>query len=240
MAAINRPMQRGRTHQIWLAAAFAILALVGCRYGGDIDDPLLRRFQWFSFLDGADIRNGCQTGAFDRYRFVYNGRYEEQVRVYEVTADGAGGAALVARARGPANLFAVDVADPLAPWRWQMSQTRLDQPMLAELRDLILADGLSGPAPAGLRLRSDKFYWAAGACIDGQWHYGAWQFASPAFKALKFPDWLLERDKTGLAFNAARPPLGNEKVGASSIHQDAEYDPPFILTVDAIGIGGTH
>jgi hypothetical protein len=216
------------------------ISRTGSAYSGTIDDPLLQRAQWFSFLDGGDLRAGCADGAFDRYRLVFNARYEEQVRIYELTADGAGGAYLVARAKGPANLAEVSSDDLLAPWRWHRSEARLDAAAFAELGAILLADGLKDPAPVGLRLRSDRYYWVAGACIAGQWHYGAWQYPEAGFVALSFPAWLFARDQTGLAVNEAKAIPGYYGVGAPAVRQDADYDPPFILTVDAIGIGGTH
>src|ERR1700751_6126832 len=66
--------------------------LAACSYRGDIDNPVVRKVSWFSYLDGTDIRAACTEGAQDRYRLVYNVRYEEQLRSYEVVADGGGGA----------------------------------------------------------------------------------------------------------------------------------------------------
>src|SRR5262245_6550826 len=83
--------------------------LAACAYRGDIDNPIIRKLSWFSYLDGTDIRTTCADGAPDGYRLVYNGRYEEQVRSYEIFADGAGGAYLVARAKGPANVFEISL-----------------------------------------------------------------------------------------------------------------------------------
>ena len=85
-------------HPLWRVTCITIL-LAGCTYRGDIDNPAVRKVSWFSYLDGTDIRTACAEGAPDSYRLVYNGRYEEQLRSYEITADGAGGAYLVARAK---------------------------------------------------------------------------------------------------------------------------------------------
>ena len=88
-----------------LATVTAIMLLsIGCTYRGETDNPVVRRATWFSYLDGTDLRTACGEGASDRFRLVYNARYEQQVRSYEITADGTGGAYLVARARGPERL----------------------------------------------------------------------------------------------------------------------------------------
>jgi hypothetical protein len=63
------------------------IGLAGCAYHGSFDDPIQRRFQWFSFIGGDDIKAACRPGSsasIDRYRFVYNGRYAEQLRAYEL------------------------------------------------------------------------------------------------------------------------------------------------------------
>src|SRR5215813_10182543 len=101
-----------------LSVMGVIVLLAACSYRGDIDNPVVRKVSWFSYLDGTDIRVACTEGAQDRYRLVYNARYEEQLRSYEVVADGGGGAYLVARAKGRSNMFAISADDVFAPWRW--------------------------------------------------------------------------------------------------------------------------
>ncbi len=51
-----------------------------------IDNPAVRKVAWFSYLDGNDIREAARPGAPDRFRLVYNGQYEKQIRSYEITA----------------------------------------------------------------------------------------------------------------------------------------------------------
>ena len=104
----------------------ALTTLLGCAYDGGIDNPVVRKVEWFSYLDGADIRTYCVENAPDRYRLVYNARYDEQLRSYELTADGAGGAAMTARAmqkRG--DLTEITLNDVLAPWRWEKVERSL-------------------------------------------------------------------------------------------------------------------
>ena len=58
-----------------LSALLAGLALLGCAYQGEIDNPLTVRVTWFSYLGGSDIAAACGPGARERYRIIYNGRY---------------------------------------------------------------------------------------------------------------------------------------------------------------------
>lgn len=59
-----------------------LLVLGACESLGE-DHPFNRKFNWFDHLGGADIRAACQP---DRYRFIYNGIYMEQVRSYDILA----------------------------------------------------------------------------------------------------------------------------------------------------------
>jgi hypothetical protein len=112
---------------------------------GEIDNPLTQRITWFSYLGGSDIAEACGRGAGERYRIIYNGRYEEQLRSYEVTVHGDS-ADLVVRVREQANLTELSTADLLAPWRWRKAVAL--PPELAELRrhlaDRILPGRQSG------------------------------------------------------------------------------------------------
>jgi hypothetical protein len=178
------------------------LSLAGCRYQGDgIDSPFERKVQWFSFIAGDDIRDGCRPAASDRYRLVYNGFWREQVRIYELGRQGPN--ILTARVieRGALTLWSS--GDPLAPWRGKTADTLLDpagrQRLIASLAVV------SEPPPVGLRLPSDGFYWTAAACVDGHFHSTAWLFPTAAFAALRFPQELLALDHTGVAYNAPDP-----------------------------------
>lgn len=187
--------------------------LAGCAYHGetvtDIDNPAVQKFAWFSFLDGHDIREACAAlgpQAPARYRLVYNGQYEEQLRVYEIDATPDGGARLHARAKGHTNLadwWIRDESDLLAPWRWRESQTALSAAELAQFRAALVESGFGRGAPQGLRLPSRDFYWVASGCEAGQFHFYAWRAKGGRLDAAKFQDFLLRHDGTGLAF---RPP----------------------------------
>jgi hypothetical protein len=225
--------------RIWgrgLALALGV-ALGACAYHGNFDDPIQRRFQWFSFIGGEDIQDACHPGSVDRYRFVYNGRYSEQLRDYELVGDGAGGAYLTSRATGGyANLATVSLNDPLGPWRWQESRTQLNSAQFKLFIQALAADGfLQPPKTAGRRFSSNNFYWLVSGCHDGQFHFGAWIWPSDDFAALKFPALLLARDQTGMAFNQPYDAPGGETMGQPGVSLGANA--PFNITIHDDGLG---
>lgn len=224
--------------------AALVIALVsgtaGCAYSGDFDDPILRRLQWFSFLDGGDIRAACGSGSPDRYRLVYNARFAEQVRAYEVTADGSGGAYLTARARGPyANLLLFSGEDPLAPLRWPRADARLSPAEFAAFKAALAADGFLGTPPVGDRFSSEQFYWVASGCMDGKHHFGAWRDPSVRLAELATPAFLFAHDATGVRVNMPRGIGGGDYAGPPGRTGELGMDAPFWITIDADGIGGT-
>lgn len=215
----------------------ALLALAACSYHGDIDNPAVRKVAWFSYLDGGDIRAACADGALDRYRLVYNARYEEQLRSYEITADGGGGAHLVARAMGPTNLAEVSLDDLLAPWRGRRSEARLTPAELRQFVSTLEASGMFAGAPVGLRLFSGDFYWVASACRNGIFYYNAWLYPGDRFARLRFPGFLFARDKTGLPVNPPRFVSVGDRLGPMGRQED-QTGTRFWLQVGPNGLGG--
>lgn len=218
------------------------LGLAACAYHtpprSDIDNPLARKWVWFSYLDGNDIRETCREGSIERYRLVYNAQYEKQVRSYEITGDGAGGAYLVARAReGSPNLLDWNLYDPTAPWRWRKSESRLDAPALERFKALLKESGFEDGSPLGKKLHSHDFYWIAAGCSAGRFHFAAWVDGQGDFARVRFKDFLVERDRTSLAFREPRFVPMQEKIVTG--RRKGENPPPhFILTVSDDGLGG--
>jgi hypothetical protein len=213
------------------------LVLAGCTYRGNIDNPAVTKASWFSYLDGTDIRTACVEGAPESYRLVYNGRYEEQLRSYEITADGAGGAYLVARAKGRMNTFDVSLDDVLAPWRWKRSQTRLSPPEFRQFVTLLEQSQQFAGAPVGMRLFSGDFYWVGSACRNGAFHYHAWAFSNDGFAQVRFADFLFKRDQTELAVNPPRKIPASEFLGPQGRQED-QTQIRFWLQVHEDGLGG--
>ena len=225
-----------RLRGLWRVTCITVL-LAGCTYRGDIDNPAVRKASWFSYLGGTDIRTACVEDAPDSYRLVYNGRYEEQLRSYEITADGAGGAYLVARAKGRANAFDVSLDDVLAPWRWKRSQTRLSPAEFQQFVALLEQSGQFAGAPVGLRLFSGDFYWVGSACRNGAFHYHAWAFSNDGFARMRFADFLFKHDQTGLAVNPPRKIPVSEFLGPMGRQED-QTQIRFWLQVREDGLGG--
>lgn len=224
--------------------------LAGCAYHGDsatdIDNPAVQKFAWFSFLDGNDIREACAAlgpQAPARYRLVYNGQYDKQLRIYEIEAVPAGGAKLRVRSKGGTNLanwWIQDTSDLLAPWRWRESTAALSAEEMTQFHKALAESGFGSGAPQGLRLPSQEFYWVASGCEAGQFHFYAWRAKQGRLDAATFQDFLLRHDGTGLAFrqpyvlpieesSSYRPAGGNNGRNPSS---------NFMLTVSGEGIGG--
>jgi hypothetical protein len=216
--------------------------LGGCAYHGpartDIDNPAVRRVAWFSYLDGNDIRQSCAPGTLDRFRLVYNGQYERQIRSYEITqaSPDPGGAYFIARAMGATNLAQVRLNDLLAPWRWQTSETQLSGAEFDQFRDLLLQSGWGQGAPQGKILHSRDFYWVASGCRNGQFHFDAWVDAQGDFKEIRFQEFLLARDKTGVAFRKPVQVLPRDRTEQGRARDRSATI--FVLTVSGEGIGG--
>ncbi|MEX2453224.1 MAG: hypothetical protein WD470_00885 [Rhodospirillaceae bacterium] len=193
--------------RVFGAAVALCTALAGCQYAGPADNAIARNLTWFSYIGGEDIEKSCVAGAENRYRFVYNGIYEKQIRAYDVDMlPGGRGAAVSAFARAEPNLAqSLTVEGVGAQWGGTRAQATMSLQGLAELEAALRADRLVEFKPAGLRMASDEFYWIAVACIDGRFHANAWIYPTERFNALKFPDVLQEYDRTGIAFYAARP-----------------------------------
>jgi hypothetical protein len=222
--------------------------LAGCAYqssaqlgsGSTIDNPIERKFTWFSYLDAADIRNSCAAGGPDQYRIVYNGQYYEHLRSYEVT----GGAKphLVARARGQnGNLLEMGFSsfeELLGPWQFHRSDSDLSAADWSKLRDSLHQAGFASGSQAGLRLHSQDFYWLIAGCESGKFFLNAWADKPRAFALTRTPflDFLLKHDQTGIAFLPPRAVTYMDKNDqGKGRHKD--YSGAFVITLRADGIG---
>ncbi|MEW5726473.1 MAG: hypothetical protein AB1918_01470 [Pseudomonadota bacterium] len=185
------------------AIILGMMALASCTYrGGDIGDPVTRKFHWFSYVEGEDIRATCQPGTPDRFRLVYNGLYHEQLRMYDLDSLRR---LLVTRVAGDADLKDVDPKDLAAPWRADESRVQLDQATYDDLTARFAASGMFAAPPVGLTLPARSYHWTAAFCRDGAYGFTAWKHPSPAFAAITFDDALFALDATGIPVNAAKP-----------------------------------
>ncbi len=202
-----------RAFRSLLFVAAAGLLIAACTYRGGIDSPQTIKVTWFSYLNGDDIRQSCTEDSRYRARLVYNGRYNEQLRTYEITADRQGRALFVARAMGSNEVSNIFLGDPLEIWGWRRSETRLSEDQFIALERAFQESEVYRWAPDGLRLESDLFYWVAITCRDGQVSFNAWQHPSDRYRQIAFRDKLLALDETGVRFNPPRTidPMYREK-----------------------------
>ncbi|MGE5505499.1 MAG: hypothetical protein ACM31L_13845 [Actinomycetota bacterium] len=205
-------MTRVHVYMTFALGAFAMLA--GCTYrGGDIGDPAVRKFDWFSFVAGDDIREHCQPDMPDRFRMVYNAIYTEQLRIYEWDSLRR---VLSVKVRGETMGGGLALDDPLAPWRAKSEKVQLDGPTYDRLVAALQADGAFGPPAVGLQLPSRSYYWTAATCRAGRYAFTAWRHPSEAFDRLQAPALLFALDFTGEPVRQAAPvpfdPFFNDKV----------------------------
>ena len=193
-------------------------------------------------MNGDDIRARCQPGSPFEARLVYNGNYQEQLRSYEATANPDGTGTLVTRvlAGGPAiDLAQLSLSDPLKQWRWTKSEEEVapaeGEAFVGSLRE----SGAFGPAPEGLRLYSNAFYWVVSGCQDGQFFFNAWQYPSERYAAITFPRFLQQHDATDIPFNPPRKRNVAENFASSSSKvADNASKRIFQLTVGENGLVG--
>lgn len=187
-----------------LPSALLALALCACAYTG-ADDPVSRKFSWFSYLNGDDIRQSCSAGGPDRYRVVYNGINIEQRRTYDLTV-GAGrrGHSMAVRIIGASDLSDFSASDLFGPWRGAAADTWLLDGQLAEIVGAMERDGNWGGPPFGLRLPSIGFYWVVVSCRGGRFFFDAYLWPAERFRQAELPGRLLALDPTGVALNPPR------------------------------------
>ena len=192
-------------------AAVLLSGLTACTaYPELMDVPGVQKLTWFNYVNGDDLRQACVPGAPERYRFVYNGHYLEQVRTYEIAPDGRGGAAIQARVQVGSGIAASNITlslgDPIASWRWREAEDRFSPRDWARFEQALTRSGFLGSPPAGLRLPSNGFYWVGMGCRGGRFYFDAWDYPSARFEANPVPALLLLYDGTEIAVNPPREP----------------------------------
>ncbi len=187
----------------WLVGVLVSVAVAGCTSSGPVGNPLVRGVEWFSYLNGDDIRQACQPGSPDRYRLVYNAVYTEQVRTYDVVGSTANGGRLSMRAIGRNNFSNTTLDDLLRSFTGNSAEATLGGQQVVQLSNALAASGFDRPAPDGTFLRSDGFYWVVSACRGGTFHFNAWM-GPEGFEQLQFVGLLRGWDTTGKPFNEVR------------------------------------
>ena len=221
---------------ILVAACLILVAPSGTR----ADNYWLRNFTWFGVLDGKDLREGCGPGAPDRLRFIYNGIYQQQIRVYELARPAPGAPATFdSKVLTRLNLSSFTLDELFLGTKDITSHAVLDDRAFTQLIDTVVADGYTGPVPPGLSLPSDGFYWVVTGCLGGQYHINGWVYPTDRFKALRFPAFVFARDATGVAINQPRRTDAGERMRARSGNQSAlDVSPAFDVKLDDGGVVG--
>jgi len=230
-------MVRGTAVLARVAVMSALLA--GCVAGGHNvqDQPGARKFTWFSYVKGEDLRRTCVAGAPDRYRFVYNAVYVEQVRTYDMEPSPQPGSTRVtARVTEKANLatMVIDPSNPdvFEPWRAKKAIIDVPQAEMDRLKRALLSDGFSTKQAPRRAVTSIEFYWAVSACIDGRFHLNAWVWPNDDFNRASFPKMLFAWDMTGVAVNLPRKTTEFDIYGESTPSSGIEFANHFRLRFD--------
>ena len=177
----------------------------------NVDQPIVRSLNWFSYVASDDIRAACRPGARDRLRLVYNALWEEQVRTYELFLQPDGTAGLnigVLVDQGPAtnvsNITIGELGDVTGPWRMRRGQRLLSAGETGELVGLLQASNAFGPPRDGLRLPDNDFWWTVASCRNGVWGFQAYHYPTDRFANVRFAEKLFALDNVGVAVNRPR------------------------------------
>lgn len=183
----------------------ATLGISACTYMGDNSNPLIRKLAWYSYIGGDNVRDRCEAGKGNAVRLVYNAIHTEQVRTYDIVAsDDNGQYVMDARVLGPSSLGKLSTDDLVSPWRGDTARTILRHQDIEQFWSAMEDSGAFEPAPEGLHLISEKFFWLTAVCRDGQFYYNAMDWPSDRFENMLFDDLVFAWDMTGIPVNPPR------------------------------------
>jgi len=225
-----------QTNTAWLVVAVGAIAVLlsGCASSGPPDNPIVRKFSWYSYLEGGDIRATCGSAAANQYRMVYNGVFTEQVRTYDISADGH----LEVGVIEPAHLDHLSVSslsDLLNPWRAKTANRMVSSAQVDDIANALQHDGAFGAPAVGTELSSRGFYWTIAACHQGQYHFTALAWPSPAWDSATFPDVLLALDPSAIAVN---PPRDTGPLRTTARRSQGNFANEFHTKVGTNGLAG--
>jgi hypothetical protein len=177
-----------------------------------VEQPIVRTFNWFSYVAGDDIRSACESGGRNRVRLIYNAVWEEQVRAYDIFLQPDGTAGLdigVLNDQGHGgNLSSLSLGSDgggvTSPWRMRKGQRVLNPGDTRELVGLLQASAAFGPARDGLRLPDNDFWWTVASCRNGVWGFQAYHYPTDGFANVKFAEKLFALDNVPIAVNRPR------------------------------------
>ena len=183
----------------------AALVLGACEYVERPDNVVERRFTWFSYLAGEDLKESCRSHAPPRYRFVYNAIFSEQVRTYEINGFPDGGGGMI-----DVEILSSEVSPdfllhfPNWPWSGKRAVAQLNDVELKMLHTSLEASGFFDSPSLGKVLDSHSFYWLVSACEGNRFHLNAWVHPSPEFDNIRFVKVLQRLDGTKTDLPGAR------------------------------------
>ncbi len=210
--------ERGDIVKKSFLAIGSLLLLASCAADGGTGNPLARPFQYFSYVNGDDIRKSCTEGGESRYRLVYNALYEEQVRTYDIRqAFGSKTGEQETRvfSHGIGGQF--DVGRQGVDFK---SNFRSVEPVsyenLLAIDKALISSKFERPTKNGQILHSDEFYWVGMVCRDGQFKYYAWTQQETDIANLPFLEVMSKADTTGAAIQQFKIPIIHDRGGRSS------------------------
>jgi hypothetical protein len=223
----------------------AAISLGACAYRGGVDNPLARKFNWFSYVAGDDLKASCKPGAPAQYRLVYNADWNQQVRAYDLRASltNDGSAMLFTEVFGGygSNVSSFSMGDVFGPARGSSGQQRLTPEQYQAIVQALNDSGFMQPAPKGLRLESWDYYWIVSGCTGGQFHFNAWRYPSETFSAIKFDKLLFAADGVNVPVNPPRPVNSAEQYTQQEFPRSRSYGGTsytFELMVGENGLAG--
>lgn len=174
----------------------------------NVDPPIVRSFNWFSYVAADDIRAACGKDGRNRLRLIYNAIYNEQVRTYEIflQPDGTAGmtVGVLADQGNVANLTVRDAGDVLKPWSMRRAERILRPEETSQLMGLLQASAAFGPPRDGMKLPDVDFWWTVASCRDGVWGFQAYHHPSDGFANVKFAQQLFAWDAVPVPVNPPR------------------------------------
>ena len=177
-----------------------LLVLAACTAAGVTGgDPLSRTFQWSDIMAGNDIRRACAQGSAERWRFVYNGIYSEQVRSYDI-AEGQ----VEIRVFDRLGIGFVTTSSLEQFWRGARSTTPIAPEEMRRLVQAWESDLPNAVKPVG-HLRSDRFFWTTTGCRGGRFVVAAFAYPPDASQPFAFAEELWRLDRSGKPINPPRP-----------------------------------
>ncbi len=213
--------------------------LSACAYDGGGDQPVIRKFTWFSYIAADDIRARCRTSVGERYRLVYNGVYNEQVRSYDISPAEKGRYQIKINVTGEAQIssFGLDKNSPdlFTPWRPHVSSTNISESDLGLLKKTLNNADFFDSSPPSENLPSIGFYWAVSACVDGKFYQNAFLWPDQKFKAAQFGKLLSAWDFTNIPVN---PPRETSNFGIYGTNDPDDFRNHFNLRFGSNGLFG--